>query len=144
MDAVIQTIISSSKIAVVGVSARKFGGTIYKELKKRGYEVVPIHPKLETFDNDRCYRSLTQIPKDITTAIIAVAPERALSVVNDAALAGVTHLWFQQGKNFCDAEQLAYAKNIKTVSGKCILMYAGPVTGMHALHRFLANLFKKY
>jgi hypothetical protein len=39
---------------------------------------------------------------------------------------------------------MAEAYGIKTITRKCILMYAGEVTGIHAVHRFFAKAFKKY
>lgn len=130
-------------IAVVGVSDKKFGGAIYKTLKKRGYAVYPVHPDRESFDGDACYSRLGDLPADVKAAVVAVSPQAANTIVDDAAKAGITHLWFQQGKNFSDAEGKAQAGGINTVSGKCILMYAQPVTGIHAVHRFLAKIFGK-
>jgi len=77
----------------------------------------------------------------VKAAVVAVSPDAAETVVEDAAAAGITHLWFQRGKDFSDAENKARAEGITTVSGKCILMYAQPVGGIHAAHRFLARIF---
>ncbi len=141
MDEHIAHIANQTQVAVVGVSDRKFGGAIYKTLKKRGYAVYAVHPIRESFDGDRCYRDLTAVPDEVTVAVVAVSPESAEQVVEDARSAGITHLWFQQGRDFSDAVTKAGAKGLHTVSGKCILMYAQPVTGIHAFHRFLAKLF---
>jgi len=130
-------------IAIVGVSDKKFGGAIYKTLKQRGRQVYPVHPSRESFDGDACYKNLAALPSDVKAAVIAVSPEAVDKVVDDAASAGMTHLWFQQGKDFSGAIAKAKEKGLHTVGGKCILMYAGPVTGIHAVHRFLARLFGK-
>jgi len=129
---------------VVGVSDKKFGGVIYKTLKKRKYSVYPVHPTREIFDGDKCYSKLSDLPDGIKTAVIAVSPDAAKTVVDDAVDVGITHLWFQQGRDFSVAMEKAKEKGIKTVEKKCILMYAEPVTGLHAFHRFLARLFNKY
>ncbi len=142
MNDTIQHFIDTKSIAVVGVSDKKFGGVIYKTIKKRGYDLSPVHPTKENFDGDKCFSKLTELPSDIKTAIIAVSPDTAKTVVDDAIEAKFTHLWFQQGKDFSDSIEKAEKNGIKTVSNKCILMYAEPVTGIHAFHRFLARLFK--
>jgi len=134
-------IAGSKHIAVVGVSKRKFGGTIYKNLKKRGYQVYPVHPEMEYFDNDRCYASLTSVPDEVEAAVVAISAASAERIVDDALGRGISKLWFQQGPDFTKAVEKAEAVGIKTVSRKCILMYAQPVTGIHAFHRFLARLF---
>ncbi len=141
MDQAIERFIAQRHIAVVGVSDKKFGGAIYKTLKKRGFDVYPVHPSRNTFDGDTCYSRLGDVPIEVKAAVVAVSPDSAAGVVEDALAAGITQLWFQQGKNFSDAVNEAQAGNIATVSGKCILMYAEPVSGIHAFHRFLARIF---
>ncbi|MCP4705360.1 MAG: CoA-binding protein [candidate division Zixibacteria bacterium] len=143
MNETIQHFIDTKSIAVVGVSDKKFGGAIYKTLKKRGYDVSPVHPTRDKFDGDKCYSKLTDLPDEIKTAIIAVSPKNAEMVVENAIKAGFTHLWFQQGADFTDSIKKVENSGIRTVSKKCILMYAEPVTGIHSLHRFLARLFNK-
>ncbi len=142
MNEVIQHFIDTKSIVVVGVSDKKFGGVIYKTLKKRGYDLSPVHPTKENFDGDKCFTKLTELSSNVRTAIVAVSPEVAKTVVNDAIEAGFSHLWFQQGKDFSESIKMAEKNGIKIVSNKCILMYAEPVTGIHAFHRFLARLFK--
>ena len=141
MNKAIEDFVNQERIAVVGVSDRKFGGTIYKALKKRGYTVYPVHPIRESFDGDPCYPRLDKMPAEVKAAVVAVSPEAAKAVVEDARTAGVAHLWFQQGKNFSEAEARARDQGISTISRKCILMYAQPVGGIHAVHRFLARFF---
>ncbi len=137
----IEEFIKSQRLAVVGVSKRKFGGTIYKALKKRGYEVYPVHPTMETFDGDRCYSTLAQLPKKIDAAIIAVSPANAAVVLKDIRETGITKLWFQQGADFSNVIAKIDSDSLQIISGKCILMYAPPVTGIHSVHRFFARLF---
>lgn len=136
-----ENFVASKHIAVVGVSKRKFGGSIYKTLKKRGFKVYAVHPEMKTFDDDPCYSSLTSVPDEVDAAVVAVSTESAERVVDDAIGRGIGKLWFQQGHDFTKAAERAAASGIRTVTGKCILMYAQPVTGIHAFHRFLARLF---
>ena len=143
MDQYVSEFVQDKHIAVAGVSDRKFGGAIYKTMKKRGYQVYPVHPSRESFDNDRCFHSLASLPKQVKKVVIAISPDRAEAIIGEAAAAGITHLWFQQGKDFSRAAAMADQKGLRTVSGKCILMYAEPVTGIHAFHRFLAKLFRR-
>lgn len=144
MDQKIADFVNSKNIAVVGVSDRKFGGTIYKTLKKRGYHVFPVHPTKQLFDGDTCVSSLKDLSGQIDAALIVVSAAQAEMVVDDAVQSGITKIWFQQGPNFAASEKKALAQGVQTVSGKCILMYAEPVSGIHAFHRFLARLIKKY
>ena len=144
MNPIIDKIVSSKHLAIVGVSDKKFGGIIYKTLKKHGYTVYPVHPTRESFDGDRCFASLLDLPPQVKSAVLAVSPKAADQAVDDAVSAGITHLWFQQGKDFSAAVAKAQAKGIQTISRKCILLYAQPVTGIHSVHRFLARAFGKF
>ncbi|MCM2271750.1 MAG: CoA-binding protein [candidate division Zixibacteria bacterium] len=140
----VRYIMSAQPIAVVGVSDKDFGGMIYRTLKNRDIKVYPVHPARSEFAEDKCFATLKDLPPDVKTAVVAVSPASALRVVDDAIAAGYTHLWFQQGAKFDDAEAKAKAAGIETVSGKCILMYAGELEGVHKFHRFLAKLLGKY
>ncbi|MBD3333440.1 CoA-binding protein [candidate division GN15 bacterium] len=135
--------LDNARVAVVGASnnKRKFGYTIYRTLKAKDFPVVPVNPNTTTIDSDTAYPRLTDIPHDIQAAIIVVQPDKAIQAVHDAKAKGITRLWFQQGADFSEAEQLARESGIDTASGKCILMYAKPVNGIHAVHRFLVRLF---
>ena len=135
---------TSTPLAIVGVSDRDFGGVIYKVLKQRGYSVIPVNPNRESFDGDRCFASLNVLPLNCKHAVIAIAPEHAHAVVEDAIAAGFTHLWFQQGKDFSGAIQKAESCGITTVSSRCILMYTEPVGGIHRFHQFLARCVGRY
>ena len=52
--------LSQRSLAVVGVSrsGNKFGNAAYRELKAKGYRLVPVHPQAETLEGDRCARNL--------------------------------------------------------------------------------------
>lgn len=49
--------LKSKRIAVVGISRNnaKFGNAMFRELKSRGYDMVPVHPELETFEGSSCF-----------------------------------------------------------------------------------------
>jgi len=140
----IKEVVGGKKLAIVGVSSKKMSGTIYSELKQKGYELYPVHPTRSEFDGDKCYGSVADLPNDVTAAVLALSPEAAKQVVSDAAGSGLTHLWFQQGANFSEAIAQAEAQGLKTISKKCIMMYAEPVTGIHSFHRFFVKLLGRY
>jgi predicted CoA-binding protein len=141
VDERIEQFVKSEGIAVVGVSDKKFGGAVYKTLKKYGYPVYAVNPVRETFEGDKCYPDLRAVPAEVKAAVIAVSKETAEKVVDDAKAAGISQLWFQMGQNYSKAIAAAEAAGMSVISRKCILMYAEPVKGIHVFHRFLARLF---
>ena len=78
-------------LAVVGVSRdpKAFANGAYKELKEKGYRLLPVNPHMETFDGEACYPSLQALPKPPGGALVMVAPAQAEGVVQDAAAAGI-------------------------------------------------------
>ena len=133
-------------IAVVGVSDRpsSFGASAYRELKQRGFEVYPLHPSLATFDGDPCFATPAGLPVVPDCALVTVKPPEAATVVQQLSDRGIRKVWFQQGSDFSTVADEAEKLGMKTVRGRCILMYAGQVTGIHKFHRFLSRLFGKY
>lgn len=146
MDSKIQEFIQLKRLAIVGVSRKeqKFGTAIYKELKQRGYEVFGVNPHMTSIDGDKCYTSIAELAGTVEGAVICVPPAAAAGVIRDAAAAGITKLWLQQGSQSLETKKAAKETGITPVEGKCILMYAGEVKSIHAFHRFFARLFGQY
>lgn len=59
----VENFLSQKNIAVIGVSrnTKKFGNTIYRSLKKKGYNVFPINPNAEKIEGDNCYPDLLSL-----------------------------------------------------------------------------------
>jgi predicted CoA-binding protein len=139
----IEEFIGLKKFAVVGVSReqKKFGSYVFKELSAKGFNLVPVNPRLEKFGNSVCYKCLQDIPEKVDGAIVVVRPEKTEAVARDAAAAGITRVWFQQGSQSPSAITVCKENGIKFITGKCIMMFASPVTSFHRFHRFIWNIF---
>ena len=76
MKTEVEEFIKSKRFAVVGVSRdpKKFGNTIYKELKGRGYEVYGVHPSANEIGGEKCYPSLSALPGRVDAAILCTKP----------------------------------------------------------------------
>ncbi len=132
--------------AVVGASQskRKFGTAVYRTLRERGLTAYPVNPRMTECEGAPCFPSLRELPEPVEAAVVVVRPEQAMKVVDDAEAAGIRRLWFQQGADFSNAAAEAARRGMAVVTGKCILMYAGEVTGPHRVHRFINRLFGRY
>jgi predicted CoA-binding protein len=130
-------------LALVGASNKpnSFGQAAYKELRARGFTVYPVNPNYAEVQGDRCYKSISELPKGIESAVFTLSPAAAEQAVADARVAGIKRIWFQQGAKYGTAIKAAQEAGMQVVSKKCILMYAPPVASIHAFHRFLAKLF---
>jgi hypothetical protein len=139
----ITDLLKTKPLALVGASdkPKSFGQIAYTTLKQRGYTVYPVNPNYSEITGDRCYRSISELPSGIESAVFMLSPSAAEQAVVDARAAGIKRIWFQQGGRYEAAIKAAEDAGMQVVSRKCILMYTEPVTGVHAFHRFLAKLF---
>lgn len=146
MNTQIESFMAQRRIAVVGASPAKpsFGYSAYCELKSRGFEVCAVNPKYAEIEGDKCVSSFHDLPPGTESALFVLSPLQAEQAVTEAAAAGIKRIWFQQGGKYDAAIRKAESLGLETVSKKCILMYAGQVTGIHAFHRWLNRLVGRY
>jgi predicted CoA-binding protein len=71
--------------AVVGVSKNpaKYGHQVYKDLKEAGYVVYPVNPNIDEVLGDRCYHSLSELPKKPDVVDIVVPPKVTEKIVEE-------------------------------------------------------------
>ncbi|MGE5365531.1 MAG: CoA-binding protein [Bacteroidota bacterium] len=145
MDQHIEEFVNCKRIAVVGVSRnkQKFGNAAYAELKKRGYEVYAVHSSGDEIPGIQCYPDLKSISDKIDGVLISVSPSKVSDILQEISSLGIKNVWLQKGAESEDVLRSDTALNLHIVSGKCILMYAPPVTSVHAFHRFFVKLFGK-
>ena len=142
---VVDDFLSQKKIAVVGVSRKKtkFGNAIYKELKQKGYQVYPINPNINKFEEDTCYPNLLSLPDKIDAVIINVPPVQTVKVVKEVKEAGIKKVWLQQGSQSDAAVKFCEENGIECVSNECILMFAQPSAFIHRAHKWVWGVFGK-
>jgi len=143
--AAVDGFLGEKTLAVVGVSrgGRKFGNTVMKELKAKGYRVFPINPHAETIDGERCYPSLRDLPARPGGVVTVVPPAVTEAVVRDAKDAGIKRVWMQQGSESEEAIRFCGEHGLEVVHGECIMMFAEPVGSIHRFHRWVWKLFGK-
>jgi predicted CoA-binding protein len=143
----IQEFISGKRIAIVGASRTndkyKFGNMAAAELKRRGYEIFFVHPQAKMIAGESTFPSLAALAGKVDGVLVSVPAAKSGPVLKDAAAAGLRNVWIQQGGESPELIQLGEQLKLNLVTGKCILMYAGPVRSFHAIHRFIARVSGK-
>jgi predicted CoA-binding protein len=129
-------------IAVVGVSRNKnkFGNTVYRTLKKKGINVLPVNPHLTHFEGDKCFSNIQTLPPDVKALFVNTPPESTIKIVESAYKKGIQHLWLQQGSSNDEVLKYLEGKEINYVADRCIMMFAEPVGSFHGIHRFLSKI----
>jgi predicted CoA-binding protein len=137
----IDAFLAQPAIAVVGVSrsARHFGNSACRVLRDKGYRVYPVHRCAAQIDGMKCYARLADLPERVGGVLIVVPPRDAIDVIYDAAAAGITRVWLQQGAESQEGLKVCEQLGVDVVSGECILMFARP-TGIHRAHRFVRHM----
>jgi uncharacterized protein len=131
--------LSQKTIALVGLSRKgnHFSNMACKELKKKGYAVVPVNPSATEIDGEKCYPDLGSVKDLVDAALIMTPSSQVAAVVQDAADNGIRNVWIQQGAETDEAIELGNEKGLSLVSGECIMMFAEPTAFLHRFHRWV-------
>ena len=113
------------KIALVGASndKSKFGNRIYRDLRSKGYNVIPINPKDENIEGDKAYTSIQMMEELPDIVNFVVPPPIAMKVAQNAVELGIEYLWFQPGSESDEIEYwLKNTDGIKYLINACIMV----------------------
>ncbi len=141
----VETIINQKSFAVIGVSrdGKKFGNTIYGELKKKGRTVYQVNSHASEIQGEKCFANVMDLPETPGAVILSVKPKDTERVVREIAEAGIKNVWMQQGSKSDEAVKFCKDKNINVVYNECILMFLEPVDSVHKFHKFIWKIFGK-
>jgi hypothetical protein len=129
----------------VGVSRdkKKFGYIAYKNLKDKGYKVLPVNTNVDTVDSDKCYPNLSSIKEKFDGVLLVIPPAQSEKVVKGAHTLGIKSIWFQQGSGSDEALKFCEINKISFVNNECIMMFTEPVESIHKFHRWIWKIFGK-
>lgn len=136
---------SGKSYAVVGVSDKrgKFGNAVFKEMKKRGYRLFPVNQRSTLFDDQMCYKNLSEISDHLDGVIIITGPDGAKRAIRECINSGIKHVWLYPGSKCEQAIDMAKENEIELICKNCPLLYLEPVKFPHSLHRWIAKVFGK-
>jgi uncharacterized protein len=141
----IDRFVQGKTLAMAGVSAtgQGFGAAAYKELKQRGFRILPIHPSAPTIQGDPCWARLADLPEHVDRLLIVTSPDATERLVAEAAAAGIRQVWLQQGAESAGAIKACADQGLEVVHGHCILMFAEPTASFHKIPRWIWGLLGK-
>jgi predicted CoA-binding protein len=137
LEAKVTDFLNQKRIAVAGVSRTKqdAANLIYRKLKAAGYQVSPINPNANTFENDPCYPDLKSIPGAVDGVVIVTRPKLTEEIVRQCAEAGVSRVWmhqsFSKGTTSVSDEAVRFCNehSISVIDGACPMMFCQPDFG---------------
>ncbi len=139
----IEEFYAQQPIAMIGVSrnTKKFGYVAFHELKTKGYKVVPVNPHTDTMDGEVCYKSIEALPTGVKAAVVLTHKKDTLTAVEQLIQKGIKQIWIQQGSQTKEAVEFARKNYANVISGKCIIMFSEPASGIHKFHKSLLGFF---
>jgi predicted CoA-binding protein len=146
----IQEFLAQKRIAVVGLSRKNkhFSGMLFEELRRRGYDAIPVNPKAQELLGQRCFARVQDIQPPVDAALLMTTPEATDAVVKDCADAGIHRVWMYraggQGAVSEDAVRFCREHEIQVIPGQCPFMF-WPDAGIgHRLHGFIRKITGRY
>jgi len=147
----IDDFLALKRIAVVGVSrnAKDFTRMLFREFRKRGYDVVPVNPAVAEIEGMPCAPDIAAVTPPPEGALLLTKPAVTEKAVRDCAAAGVGMVWMYSagGAGAVSQEAAAFcrAQGIRAVEGECPFMFF-PHTGFlpHGLHGCFKKLAGSY
>jgi predicted CoA-binding protein len=134
--------LAGTRIAVAGVSRSRgqAANAVYRKLKNRGYDVVPINPNASEIEGDRCHADLMSIRGSVDGVVIATHPSVAVGLVRQCAEREVGRVWFHRsfGQGSVSDEAVAGCAElgVECIVGGCPLMFCEPVDLGHRCMRW--------
>ncbi len=103
-------------VAVIGASRNrdKFGNKALRAFAKRGYTVIPIHPREREVEGMQAYRSVLDVPGSIDLATLYVPPSVAVRVLDEIAQKGIAEIWLNPGADAPEVLARAQELGLKT------------------------------
>lgn len=112
------------RIAVVGLSPKPHRDShrIGRYLLERGYDVVPVYPRLDEILGRPAYRRVQDIPGGVDLVDVFRRSEGLPDVVDDALAVRAPALWFQVGCIHEEAASRAASAGATVVMDRCIMV----------------------
>jgi predicted CoA-binding protein len=146
----IHQFLNCRRIAAAGVARESghFSRTIFRELRSRGYDAVPVNPNAGEIEGVRCYARVTDIDPPVEGALLMTTGAASEAVARDCADAGVKRVWFYRasGRGAVTPAAVSFCeeRGMSVVPGECIFMFLANTGWIHRLHGVLRKAVGSY
>lgn len=146
----IEDFLAQKRIAMAGISRdpKSISVTLFEELCRRGYDVVPVNPNAAEVQGRRCFARVQDIQPPVEAALLMTSPDATETVVNDCAEAGIRRVWMYRGtgKGSVSGKAIAFCQEqgIQVVPGECPFMFLPDSAGIHRVHGLVRKITGRY
>jgi len=115
-----------TSLAIAGATDHptKYGGIIYRDLKRKGYPVFAVNPYRNTVDGDPCWARVTELPEKPAIVVLVVPARRGLEVVADCDEAGIENVWIQPGAFSMELKDALERGGFSWLAEACVMVRA--------------------
>jgi len=127
-QALIDDFLVGRVFAVVGASTdrEKYGNKVLRCYLQNDLVAWPVNPRAEEVEGVPCYPDLASLPESVHGVSIITPPAVTVSVVEQAAEAGIKRIWMQPGAESEEAVARAEELGLTVISGgPCLLVALG-------------------
>jgi predicted CoA-binding protein len=119
--------VSQTTVAIIGASAdrTKFSNKSLLAHVQAGYTVFPVHPKEESIEGVKCYRSVLDIPVALERISLYVPAAVGVKLLDDIAKKGCKELWVNPGAESPELMEKANALGLNAIYACSYLDAAG-------------------
>ena len=112
------------RVVVLGASPKpaRYSNQAIRDLKERGYQVVPVHPKIAMIEHLPVVHSLRAISDIVHTLTLYVGPERSRDMIDDILHLHPRRVILNPGTESFELEQRLHERHIPTVHGCTLVM----------------------
>ena len=124
MKDLIEDFLKQKHFAVVGSfrNENKYAYRILKDLKRKGYQVYPVNPRIKDVEGIECFPSIVDIPIAVDVVDIVTPPEVTEEIVKQCLDKGIFRVWIQPGAESEVAIMFCKEHNIKVIHNLCIML----------------------
>jgi uncharacterized protein len=146
----IQDFLAQKRIAMVGISRDPASDSakLFEELRRRGYDMVPVNPSAAAVQGQRCFARVQDIEPPVEAALLMTKPDVTEAVARDCAEAGIRRLWMYRGtgKGSVSPKAVAFCQQqgMQVVPGQCPYMFLPHAAGVHRFHGFVRKITGRY
>ena len=146
----VEQFLALSRIAMVGISrdARDFSRALFREMCKRGYDMVAVNRSAIEIEGDPCVATLGEVQPPVDGVLILTPARETLGVVQECVDLGIKYVWMYRaaGVGAVNPEAVALCKQHKIllVEGYCPYMFWPHTPWLHLAHGVILKLGRRY
>lgn len=103
-------------------SPGKYGGIIYRDLKRRGVKVLAVNPHRDRVDGDPVYPDLGSLPVEPDLVNMVVPSSEGLGVAREAKELGLERVWLQPGSESEELIDYLATEGFEWLADACIMV----------------------